>query len=412
MVTTSAFFALVLIAAPQVSALEFTFFSDGSLKIVSPQVLGDSTEDKSAELQKETEKKMMEKTREEEKNMREDQKKTQEKQTESNSSNTGNSRSVQSQQVLPSQQRKEVRITPQTRKVQVEVRERMQTEDKKPEKTPQPTTQSRLNNKSGDNKETSTPAAGGLPIRLPSSLNKGAFKVEEGATDQVKVLLPASPIRREETETSSEGKNPANEDRMMKPVNMFKETENETEKMGDGTTDEAMTTPRILPFIPNEEAAEKVKRAYEERQQRTSEVVEINAESNENGEEAKVELKSRESKAILKNPLATITIDDNNEVKVVKPNGEEHVLNFLPDQAVERIKEVADRIEESDIAIETRDNGDVVYSTNATEQRRLFGLFNRPIETKVELNDSTGEVRKTDIPATSFLGRLLDRFAR
>ena len=49
----------------------------------------------------------------------------------------------------------------------------------------------------------------------------------------------------------------------------------------------------------------------------------------------------------------------------------------------------------------------MVYSTVVEKEERLFGLFPRTVETKLELNDETGEVTEERVQQRSFLGRLL-----
>lgn len=159
---------------------------------------------------------------------------------------------------------------------------------------------------------------------------------------------------------------------------------------------------------------EYLQKVYEARQTRERETVELRSRQ-ENGEEV-LELQSREVKARIKQG-ATFTLDpETNLVTVTTPSGQEHVLNHLPDQAISRMVEVgvisdSALVENTpEIDVEPADDGQVVYRTRVQVKQKLFGLFNRSVETEVELDDTTGTVTQTELPSDTFFGQVLDVF--
>lgn len=157
------------------------------------------------------------------------------------------------------------------------------------------------------------------------------------------------------------------------------------------------------------EAAEK---AREERRERKEEKIEIQSERRADGT-TEFQFESRNVKANLKN--AEFVLDpETNEVTVIGPNGQEKVLSHLPDQAIERMtaKGFFDNIpgvlpEDVELELETREDGRVVYSTVVEKEEKLLGFFTRKVDTKLEMDDETGEVTETRVQNRSFLGRLL-----
>ncbi len=86
----------------------------------------------------------------------------------------------------------------------------------------------------------------------------------------------------------------------------------------------------------------------------------------------------------------------------------------MPDQAIERMtaKGFFDNIpgvlpEDVELELETREDGRVVYSTVVEKEEKLLGFFTRKVDTKLEMDDETGEVTETRVQNRSFLGRLL-----
>ncbi|NCS97230.1 MAG: hypothetical protein GW762_01410 [Candidatus Pacebacteria bacterium] len=158
---------------------------------------------------------------------------------------------------------------------------------------------------------------------------------------------------------------------------------------------------------------EQVEQAREERKQRTEERVEMRSQQREDGK-TEFEFESRDVKAKVKN--AEFVIDpETNEITIITPSGEEKTISHLPDQAVARMVENGffDNLPEGtdpsslELELETGEDGTVQYSTTVEKEEKLLGFFTRKYETRIELNDETGEVTEERVPTRSFLGRLL-----
>ena len=66
---------------------------------------------------------------------------------------------------------------------------------------------------------------------------------------------------------------------------------------------------------------------------------------------------------------------------------------------------------EASVERETTDDGEVYYTTQATQYKRLFGLFPRQIETEIKLDDETGQVSTEELPASTYFSQLLNDFS-
>ncbi len=148
-----------------------------------------------------------------------------------------------------------------------------------------------------------------------------------------------------------------------------------------------------------------LERIRSERQERVEENIQIR--DRQKNQERILELESRQVKAAL-NPGAEFKLDpETNQITVITPSGQEHLLNHLPDQAVEQLSQLGLNPAQ-ELKLETNEKGDVYYQARATQQRRLFGLFPREVELQASLNDSTGEVQTDVATDTSFMNQLLD----
>lgn len=114
-----------------------------------------------------------------------------------------------------------------------------------------------------------------------------------------------------------------------------------------------------------------------------------------------------------------VTIDPNtNSISITNQNGNIHELNNLPDQAFEKIRErlTVDPAKYDDIrsnlVMTNNDDGSITYTTEVTEQRKAFGILPFEVKTEYQVDDQTGLVTTTEKPATSFWGRLLQRFGQ
>lgn len=131
----------------------------------------------------------------------------------------------------------------------------------------------------------------------------------------------------------------------------------------------------------------------------------------------RLELESQGTRAPLPSG-AEVTVDPSTtSVTVTGPNGQSRVLNNLPDQAFERIRERLNVAPEkydqlrSNLVMRTNDDGTISYVSEITEQRRAFGFIPVPVKKTVSVDDQTGQVSEQEQPI-NFWGRLLGRFAR
>jgi len=161
------------------------------------------------------------------------------------------------------------------------------------------------------------------------------------------------------------------------------------------------------------EINEEIKKIKRERSERRD-ALEVKSKINDDGTN-EFEIESGAIKAKLKS--AEFTIDPaTNEVKITTPNGESHTLIHLPDQALQQMLTTnklanADEIDQSQLSLETKDDGSVVYKAKVTNKRKILGFIPFNYESEVELNDADSQItsQPTD---TSFIGQLLFRLSR
>lgn len=158
-----------------------------------------------------------------------------------------------------------------------------------------------------------------------------------------------------------------------------------------------------------------LEKVLEERQERKDETVKIQSKTNDDGTR-EFEFESRLVKA--KAQGAEFVVDPaTNNVTVITPSGQEHVLTHLPDQAITRLQNsgivntdaITDGTQE--LSIETKEDGSVVYKTKAEKVKKILGFINRTVETEVELDDQTGEITEKEVPASNWFSRLLNSMA-
>ncbi len=159
---------------------------------------------------------------------------------------------------------------------------------------------------------------------------------------------------------------------------------------------------------------EYINKLKEERAERKDELMEIK--SRQEKGEAHLEFKSRDVTAKSKQGADFSFDPETNEVSVLTPSGEEHVLNHLPDQAITKMRAAgvlkeSDFEEETEVEIETTEDGVVQYKTQGVDQKKILGLFPIDIEKEVLLDDATGEVTETEKPIQSPFAALLRRLA-
>ena len=147
-----------------------------------------------------------------------------------------------------------------------------------------------------------------------------------------------------------------------------------------------------------------------ERQERKNEALEVRSRYDEQNR-PQLELRSEGVAAQLRG--AEFSYDQaTNEVKVITPSGQEHILYHLPDQALSRLKtgiasELADQLDSTELEVQTTADGRVLYKAKLQETKRLFGLLPRTITKEATLDDSSGQVTTEELLPTDALGKLL-----
>lgn len=147
----------------------------------------------------------------------------------------------------------------------------------------------------------------------------------------------------------------------------------------------------------------------EERKQRIGEFVELKRA--QSGEEDSLELKSRDTVAKIHQSVEISIDPDTNEMSIINPQGETVKVVHLPDQAIARMEELGSLENvppgiEKKLELVTNEDGSVVYKMTVPKSRKFLGLFNREVETEVELNDETGLSTETEVKHGGFRGFL------
>ncbi|MBT4722870.1 hypothetical protein HOB30_03860 [Candidatus Falkowbacteria bacterium] len=123
------------------------------------------------------------------------------------------------------------------------------------------------------------------------------------------------------------------------------------------------------------------------------------------------ELAVGENKAMLQGGAEFSYDEETEEVTVLTPSGQEHVLVNLPDVAIEKMTE-SGLLDTDTTELNVELQGDeVIYSRRDVVQKKLFGIFPRTADSEVMLNDATGEISEQTLPGRSFFQKLLDRFS-
>lgn len=138
-------------------------------------------------------------------------------------------------------------------------------------------------------------------------------------------------------------------------------------------------------------------------------------ERQESREERKEEMvENREQKLeIIKDKVKArtdfnLTVNEDNELIVTKPDGSSRVVTVLPDQAVAKLQEKGILVEGETPELTENEAGEAVYKVSKEEERRFLGIalkFRRESEVSAE----TGEV-ETKSGETNPVKRLLERF--
>lgn len=141
-------------------------------------------------------------------------------------------------------------------------------------------------------------------------------------------------------------------------------------------------------MMRKEVKGEEAQKRLEERKERLDEKIELRRATA--ASKSALELRSRDVRATIPESREIIVDPETNEVGIILPNGEIKSLNFLPDQAQEKIATRVANIE--NLELTTLDDGRVVYQTTVPQVVHLLGIIKRNVTTDVTLDDSTGEV--------------------
>lgn len=172
-----------------------------------------------------------------------------------------------------------------------------------------------------------------------------------------------------------------------------------------------MEFPAQLRDSDDDESEGYMEKIREERQERDQEMVELKNKIKE--KKQTLDLKSRNVRATLKNGAEFQLDSETNQITIVTPSGEEHVLNHLPDQAVTKMTEAGffsaagDEIDE-DLEVKTNDLGELIYVKKDQIKKKLFGFFPRQIDSEIILNDATGEVTAVELEGESIFERFFN----
>ncbi len=144
-------------------------------------------------------------------------------------------------------------------------------------------------------------------------------------------------------------------------------------------------------------------------------IMELKEERQENREERKEDrVENREQKLeIIKEKVKArtdfdLSVNEDNELIVTKPDGSSRVLTVLPDQAVAKLQEKGILVEGETPELTENEDGQAVYKVSQEAERRILGFaikFKRDSEVSAE----TGEV-ETKSGETNPVKRFLERF--
>lgn len=188
------------------------------------------------------------------------------------------------------------------------------------------------------------------------------------------------------------------------------------------------TTPDAMPEDAEmrQMRTEQILKVLEQRSTRTDETVELykagqNGESQaaqtiremrirdgvESPQEADFELRSRDVQARIRNSAVSFN-PETNSINIVTPSGITKELNHLPDQAIERFKELVLIADKSALEVVPTETDEIYYRTLSERPVRVFGFFPRQLQTELLLNDETGEVIERRVGRETMLSRFLD----
>lgn len=131
-----------------------------------------------------------------------------------------------------------------------------------------------------------------------------------------------------------------------------------------------------------------------------------------------LEIESRQTRSLIQ-PGSDVLVDPKtNRINVTDLSGQQQPLQRLPDQAFQELTNQGivfpEKYDEAkaNLIIKTKDDGTVVYYTEVTDERKLFGFI--PYEVKIahEVDDKTGEVMSSEVKDLSIFGRVRQLFGQ
>jgi len=137
-------------------------------------------------------------------------------------------------------------------------------------------------------------------------------------------------------------------------------------------------------------------------EQENGEMVEISATQND-----KLEIIRNHIKARTDLPLS---VGDNNELIITRPDGTEKIVTVLPDTAADNLRERGLSVTNNEVELE-QEGETPVYRFKTKEVKRLFGLFRREYAQETTVSAESGEVISSESPELSPLQRLLKRLS-
>lgn len=147
--------------------------------------------------------------------------------------------------------------------------------------------------------------------------------------------------------------------------------------------------------------------ALNERTERKDEKIEIQSEVHDDGT-VEMQIESRTVKAKIKNSEIELDVKNNN-VGATDSEGNKIELVHLPDQAMEKFKDLG--VSTTPDTLEVGQSGDgFEYTVDAVKIEKLFGLIPREVKFKLSLNDSTGTVEQK-LFANNLVDQILNIFS-
>jgi len=106
-----------------------------------------------------------------------------------------------------------------------------------------------------------------------------------------------------------------------------------------------------------------------------------------------------------------ISINENNELVVTRPDGTTKTVTVLPDKAVAKLTEKGLVLPENITPeLTVNEAGEAVYTAQTNQEKKIFGLFRARYAKKIEVSAETGDVSTTNLE-TNPLKLLLEKLS-